>query len=199
MVRRVFSKPSRSIFALVWSFATCIGLATNGGETQNMSIEDFSGEPAETWRFVSDRVMGGVSNGEFQILKDDTTDFARLTGTVSTENNGGFIQFRRDLEAPFDATSTGLTLSVRGNGASYFVHLRTKSSMRPWQYFAAPFETNAKWSEVVLPWSAFGARGGLQGDLVPSEITSIGIVAYGADFEALVDVDWIAINQTQAQ
>ena len=46
------------------------------------------------WEFVSDKVMGGISEGKFEILKDKKNNFLRLSGIVSTENNGGFIQIR---------------------------------------------------------------------------------------------------------
>ena len=124
-------------------------------------IEDFSQENPAEWRFVSDRVMGGVSQGAAQMLREGETTFTRLTGTVSTRNNGGFIQVRRGLDAGFPADSTGLRLRVRGNGEGYYVHLRPKGTLRPWRYFAAPFETNGAWQEVVLPWSAFSPQGGM--------------------------------------
>ena len=38
--------------------------------------------------------MGGISEGKFEILKDKKNNFLRLSGIVSTENNGGFIQIR---------------------------------------------------------------------------------------------------------
>ena len=40
------------------------------------------------------RVMGGVSTGGASLEKDGDVTFARLTGNVSTRNNGGFIQLR---------------------------------------------------------------------------------------------------------
>ena len=46
------------------------------------------------WKYVSDRVMGGVSEGNVYLEKDGDTSFARLIGDVSTRNNGGFIQLR---------------------------------------------------------------------------------------------------------
>ena len=149
---------------------------------------------APEWRYVSDRVMGGVSDGEMQMVSQDGGYFSRLIGTVSTANNGGFIQFRRALDTPFDAGSKGLKLRLRGNGETYYVHLRPKSSTRPWHYFATSFEAGADWQEITLPWSSFVAQGGLQADFAASEITSIGIVAYGADYEAQLDVAWIAVE-----
>jgi len=84
-----------------------------------MMIEDFTNGDGRGWRYVSDRVMGGVSDGSFQIVQEGDSRFARLSGTVSTANNGGFIQMRRALQAPLPQGSTGLALRVRGNGERY--------------------------------------------------------------------------------
>jgi len=50
----------------------------------------------EDWKFFSDQVMGGVSEGKTALKKDKNKFFLRLEGTVSTENNGGFIQVRKE-------------------------------------------------------------------------------------------------------
>ena len=42
------------------------------------------------WAYLADTVMGGVSQGRAEF----SSDALRLTGKVSTENNGGFIQVR---------------------------------------------------------------------------------------------------------
>jgi hypothetical protein len=60
------------------------------------------------WEFVSDTVMGGVSSG--RILKETISGrkATRLTGNVSLENNGGFVQMAFDLNddgSAFDASS----------------------------------------------------------------------------------------------
>ena len=55
-------------------------------------------DQAAYWRFVTDGVMGGVSKGGLRFGRDpDGTAFARMTGDVSTANNGGFIQFRAGI------------------------------------------------------------------------------------------------------
>ena len=46
------------------------------------------------WKFISDNVMGGISIGKVQYQSDT----AILSGNVSTENNGGFIQIRMSLD-----------------------------------------------------------------------------------------------------
>ncbi|MEL6572359.1 MAG: CIA30 family protein [Pseudomonadota bacterium] len=160
-------------------------------------FEDFQGEVAG-WQYVSDRVMGGVSDGEAVLAQDGDVIFARLTGKVSTANNGGFVQMRRGLTAPLPTDSTGLTLTVRGNGERYFVHLRTTEGRRPWQYFQAAFPSTVDWQEVTIPWSAFQPAGGLSSRLKPTDIRSIGIVAYGRDHTADLSVAQIVVNQPKS-
>lgn len=159
-----------------------------------MLIDDFSAGAESRWRFISDRVMGGVSDGTTSLDTQDGITFARLRGTVSTANNGGFIQIRQDLQTSLPAQATGIALKVRGNGAAYYIHLRPAVSRRPWQYYQAAFETTVEWQEITLPWSAFKARGGLGPQFVPTDINSVGIVAYGADYEAVLDIAWIATS-----
>ena len=47
---------------------------------------------SQQWNFITDQVMGGVSTGKFRVEKVDGTMCYRMTGDVSTKNNGGFIQ-----------------------------------------------------------------------------------------------------------
>ena len=54
----------------------------------------FTEENAKYWQYISDQTMGGISNGQAVLDKDGDIIFARLTGNVSTANNGGFIQIR---------------------------------------------------------------------------------------------------------
>lgn len=157
-------------------------------------IEDFEQGSAAGWRFVSDRVMGGVSDGSVRYLTNSEGAFARLEGEVSTANNGGFIQFRRDLKARIPASSTGLKLRVRGNGQKYYVHLRPAEARRPWHFFQASFETGSEWRDVKLDWSDFSAQGDTSMIFDQSMVTSIGIVAYGADYSAQVDVAQISLE-----
>lgn len=44
------------------------------------------------WRGFSDRVMGGISDAQLQASTIDGVRCARLTGSVTRESNGGFIQ-----------------------------------------------------------------------------------------------------------
>ena len=195
----------RAGMALVAVLAV-IGVMAPGGTWQNgnaMASEpltfSMTEDMARFWRFVTDGVMGGVSRGGLEFARDpDGTDFARMTGTVSTANNGGFIQFRAGVDfaalVEGGADPAGVRLRVRGNGETYFVHLRTRSNRRPWHYFAASFPSTAEWRDIDLPFAGFRHSGSLT-DAPPviRDIISIGIVAYGRDHEADLSVAELTI------
>ena len=152
-------------------------------------IEDFESAPENRWRFVADTVMGGVSTGDVDFVSRDGDSFARMTGRVSTENNGGFIQFRTKLPDAAPEGTTGVRLWVRGNGERYFVHLRTGGTILPWQYYQAGFETGPDWTEIRLPLAAFAPSGWILADTPAADsLTSVGIVAFGRDHEAEIEV-----------
>lgn len=152
-------------------------------------IETFENEPETRWRFFSDQVMGGVSTGQVTFLTEANTSYARMTGSVSTANNGGFIQMRLDLDEPPPDGSTGVVLRVRGNNDRYYVHLRTSGTLLPWQYYQAGFDVTERWTEVRLPFAAFKASGRLlRRNPAASSVKSLAVVAYGKDHAAQIDV-----------
>ncbi|MEP5151997.1 CIA30 family protein [Planktotalea sp.] len=156
-------------------------IASGAWAEQGQMIETFDAGAQERWSYVADNVMGGVSTGQAQI----TQEGMHLTGMVSTQNNGGFIQVRRFYPDGLAADAQALVLTVRGNGARYTVFLRTEQARRPWHNYKASFETSAEWREVRLELSAFEASTtSLPAELAPEDVRSIGLAAYGADYEA---------------
>lgn len=151
-------------------------------------IDRFEDGPEGRWRFFTDGVMGGVSQGQVTFLSEAGQAFARMEGTVSTENRGGFIQMRRDLANPPPDDSRAVRLVARGNGERYFVHLRTTATRAPWHYFQAGFATSADWTEVILPLPDFAASGQLLRPLRAGEVTSIAVAAYGRAHQAAIDI-----------
>ena len=155
-------------------------------------VEDFTMQPETRWRFFTDQVMGGVSTGSVAFAQENEQTFARMTGRVSTANNGGFIQMRLELTTPPPDSATGVRIVVRGNSQDYFVNLRTSGTLLPWQYYKAKFSVTENWSEVRLPMAAFTASGAfLRGVPRVSSLTSLAVVAYGRDHDALIDVQHI--------
>ena len=158
------------------------------------------------WKYVSDRVMGGVSEGNVYLEQDGDTSFARLTGDVSTRNNGGFIQLRsavslfkkpKMFQLIHDANKggqelQGVRLNVRGNGETYHVMIRTYFTWRPSDYYYHTFEARDDWSQVVMPFSAFKRSTSKTSKLDINDIRDFGIVAYGRDFKSDVSVSEVS-------
>jgi len=166
-------------------------------------LDDFDAGPASMtrrWSVFSDRVMGGVSvaNGTMATVQGRLA--LHLTGSVSLEQNGGFIQAACSLGDPLgigvDARGfRGVALSVCGTPGSYFVHLRTADTRAPWQYYGAPLPVSSEWTHVVCDWSAFTPVS-IATPLDVSRITRIGIVAAKIAFRADVALSelWLATS-----
>ena len=175
-------------------FLACVVLLMPEPSRADPTVSGYTPPPLSEYRFFTDQVMGGVSTGEARVTGADGARHLRLTGTVSTENRGGFIQARVDLDAPFPAKARGVVIRVRGNGQRYFVHLRTRGTVLPWQYYQAGFETTGEWRTVRLPFEEFMASGALLRDTPrPETVTSLAAVAYGRDHAADLSFQWLGL------
>lgn len=158
------------------------------------TMENFKSSPEKRWQFFTDQVMGGRSIGKLDFLSEENISFARMTGDVTTENNGGFIQFRAQLGYRLMDSFEGIRLQVRGNNQDYFIHIRTKGSVLPWQYYGKKFFASSKWSEVELKFSEFQKSSSfMRKNFKPSNIRTIAIVAYGRDHKAEIEVSELKV------
>ena len=157
-------------------------------------VENFNSDPGNRWQFFTDQVMGGKSNGKLEFFSEEKNHFARMTGDVSTKNNGGFIQFRADILKKLDDNFKGIKLKVRGNNQNYFIHIRTTGSVLPWQYYDKEFFASNEWNEVELNFSDFKKSSTfMRKKFKASSIKTIGIVAYGREHKAKIEVSEISI------
>ncbi|MEM1025242.1 MAG: CIA30 family protein [Myxococcota bacterium] len=105
---------------------------------------------------VTDRVMGGLSEGRLKLEQVAGRPALRMTGDVRLDNDGGFIQMAGEL--PSSARSArGLRLEVFGNDEVYGCHLRTEDLTRPWQSYRRSFQAPAKWHRIELDYQDFEA------------------------------------------
>ena len=81
----------------------------------------------------------------------------------------------------------GIRLKIRGNNNEYFVHLRAPRMM-PWNYYYAEFYATNEWQIIELPLSSFKYSRNQKQGLDFKTIRSIGLVAYGKDFTAQLDI-----------
>ena len=141
------------------------------------------------WNFITDQVMGGISTGTYNYKKIDNDNVIKITGNVSTKNNGGFIQIRRKLNNINLTNAKNVRVIARGNNEKYFVHLRTTFTILPWQYYQYSFTVKKDFKNFILPISNFKKSGLLLPDKInPKNIKSIGIVAFGKDYKAELTV-----------
>jgi hypothetical protein len=163
-------------------------------------IDDFSSDTSAlgtVWEGISDQVMGGVSEMQVRILGSGPEARLHLSGRVSLENRGGFIQarLRMDLRKKTFAAGkyTGIALRVRGGEQGYYVHLRTSRTLFPWSYYAQEFTVSGEWQTVYLPFDEFAPEGlRSSATLNPDKLVSIAVVAAKREFSPDLYVDEIS-------
>ena len=141
---------------------------------------------SQKWNFVTDQVMGGVSTGKFIVEEVDGVKCYRMTGNVSTKNNGGFIQIRTKLSPEINSNDfNGVYIKVYGNEKSYNLHLRTGLTLAPWQYYSYTFTTTKNWIEIRAPLKEFKKSNFYQPkSILGQNIKSIGLVAGFDNFKS---------------
>ena len=163
-------------------------------DQENLSFP-FNADSGKYWQYVSDRVMGGVSDGRVDLEKEGEMYYARLTGNVSTANNGGFIQLRAGVSftnSEKDGKNLqGVRLKVKGNGETYYIHIRTNENWSPSDYYSATFKADSEWKMIDLPFNKFERKWSKNSTLDAKNIRSFGIVAYGKDYVSDVSVSTI--------
>ncbi len=155
-------------------------------------LTDFtSATPDLGWYVLNDNVMGGRSDGTFE-LRDGTLLFSGATNT----NGGGFSSIRTDGLQLDLSEYAGIRLRVRGDGRRYTWRLTTTARWRgrPVNYWADFDTTDGEWTTADVPFASFvpkfrGYR--LDGPpLDPARITGMGLMIYDnrdGPFELLLD------------
>ena len=167
----------------------------------------FTPDSVKNWKFFSDQVMGGLSEGNVSLEQDGEMTFIRLSGNVSTENNGGFIQLRTSTSMsnkPLMFKSIhnsrkdgkkikGVRLNVRGNGETYHVFIQPSIfHWLPIDFHIATFDTSPDWTIVDIPFNQFKKRSNKkQSNFDAKDLKTFAIVAYGRYFKSDVSVSSI--------
>ena len=168
------------------SFVIAMGAAAvaGAGEAPMRQIEP-------DWAFVADTVMGGVSTGRVTRGAVAGREAARLTGRVSLENDGGFVQMATPM--PSAAGWAGIEIDLTGNGERYDIRLRTADLARPWQSYRAEVVAPRAWTTLRLSFGAF-APNRTEVPFDPARLRRLGIVAVGRVFDADVAVARLAFT-----
>ena len=146
------------------------------------------------WEYVADTVMGGVSRGQARRETVQGREAVRLTGTVSLDNNGGFVQIAFDVDKAGGRDIrdwTGLQLEVLGNSENYDLRVRTDQLTRPWQSFRADFFAPNSWTTVRIPFDELTPYR-TEARFDPARLRRIGVVAVGRVMQADIAVAGIS-------
>lgn len=164
-----------------------------------LTIEDFStpgtSRLGTSWEGFTDRVMGGRSTIDAGFVRDGDATALRMSGTVSLENNGGFVQVRLPLarSGGLDASGyRGVAVVARGVPGSYYLHVRTGATRLPWQYYAAPIPVTREWTRHEIPFSEFNGESIVRG-INLQDLRSLAIVAAKDEFQADIQVSLIEL------
>jgi hypothetical protein len=132
----------------------------------DLMLTDFTSSSSNLgWHVVNDNVMGGRSEGSFE-LQHGELNFSGRTNT----NGGGFSSIRtKPLQLDL-SDHAGIQLHVKGDGRRYTWRLTSTARWRGRQIsYWADFETrNGAWSTVNIPFS----------DFIPKVITGMGLMIY---------------------
>jgi len=152
--------------------------------------------PGAGWRGFSDRVMGGISNAELNATRVDDKSCIRLSGNVTRENNGGFIQmalyFGREYDELDGSEYKGIDLLVYGNNEEYNLHVRTSDCGWHDESYRLTFFAAPQWQRLRVPWQSFQANN-VRAPLDPSKLQRIAILGWMREFEADVSLAEISL------
>ena len=97
------------------------------------------------WRVVDDVVMGGESNGKFEI---NSEGHAVFYGVVSIANNGGFSSLRHRFEKLDISKFKKIKILLKGDGKKY--QFRVKPSKFNQFSYTTYFQTTTKWETIEI-------------------------------------------------
>ena len=177
-MRHRSKNPSVNFLYQILSVTVFIFSMSNAANAKNLVYEN-------NWAYLADTVMGGISQGGAEFA----AGALRLTGQVSTKNNGGFIQVRTRINPSESKGKIGIKIKVKGNGDVYYLHIRNASARLHWHYYTANFRTSEKWKEVSIPFDQFEKSATFMPKILKADtIRTIGLVAYGKDHNADVSI-----------
>ncbi len=153
--------------------------AASGAYSEQLITDFTSASPDLGWYVVNDNVMGGRSEGSFEVAQGQL----RFAGRTNTDG-GGFSSIRSEPLAQDLSAYEGIRVRVMGDGRRYTWRLTTHARVygRPVAYWA-DFDTVADaWQTIDIPFSGFVPRfRGTTLDGPPldtREITGMGLMIY---------------------
>ena len=116
-------------------------------------LYNFTTASGKAWEVEDDTVMGGESEGHFEVTQEG---HGKFHGHVSLENDGGFSSIQRTLDPAGDVSQdTAFTLRVKGDGKQYTLRAQTEPEEK--YMFEGSFPTSGQWEEVRIPFNEMKA------------------------------------------
>ncbi len=119
-------------------------------QTPSLIFKFESGVSINGWRVVDDRVMGGRSQGNFEVNSEGLGVFE---GYVTTENNGGFSSLRYNFDGLKTTGFSSVVLKLKGDGKPY--QFRVKESDNQRHSYIYSFTTSGEVEEIIIPLKDF--------------------------------------------
>ena len=116
-------------------------------------LYDFTSDSKNDWQIVDDRVMGGVSQGGFNISEEGHGIFS---GHVSLDNNGGFSSLMHPTKSTNVEEYKKVILRVKGDKKKY--QFRLKANRSDYYSYIQTFETSGVWQEIRRFFNQAGQR-----------------------------------------
>ena len=114
-----------------------------------MILFDFNKDSElSSWTVLDDVVMGGRSDGHFELNKDGHAVFH---GNVSVENNGGFSSVRYSFDQIKNEDFSKIKIRLRGDGKQY--QFRVKANRFDRHSYIYFFKTSGNWETITIPLS----------------------------------------------
>ena len=142
-------------------------------KTSEPIIFDFTkNSDISSWRIVDDGVMGGRSQGSFQMNEEGNAVFS---GKVSLDNYGGFSSVRYPFKEKKISSYTHVVLRIKGDGKKY--QFRIKEKRTDTHSYIGVFQTTSDWQTITIPmndmYPAFRGRTLQMANLKPNAIEEV--------------------------
>ena len=105
-----------------------------------------SNSPLTAWKVIDDVVMGGRSNGKFEMSDDGHGVFH---GFVSLKNNGGFSSIRYESKRMKVDQFSKFIIRLHSDGKNYQVRVKTNAS--DYYSYVFNFSTQPGWQIIEIP------------------------------------------------
>lgn len=97
------------------------------------------------WQIEDDRVMGGISQGKFEL---NDNGHGHFHGMVTVESNGGFSSVQNNSYDLDVTPEDQINIRLKGDGQDY--QLRIKDDPSTYYSFQKNFKTTGEWQTISI-------------------------------------------------